>query len=539
MPISKRAGAKPSRLPRREPRRTSPAFPIRLAAQELRRLLEELQGQVEQLQAQNEQLRAAQRDLEESRDRYAELYDFAPAGYVSLDGKGSILELNLTAAAMLGAERFDLIGKPFQSRLSKLELQKFRHHLTQCRQSTGAVRAELMLADKQGKPLCVQLVTVAAEDPERLAAVFNTSITDITERQRVEQALSESEEQYRLLFQLNPQPMWIYDRGTLGFMAVNDAALHHYGYSREEFLAMTIKDIRAQASGGDPLLKLERLPANALADGPGSAGVWQHRKKDGSIVKVEITPCPLLFKGRNACLILARDVTEEKLKQCAERLEAHTRQLLEVQETERRYIARELHDQVGQVLTALQLSLRMSANQPPDKIKANLEQAEALLNDLTGRVRDLSLDLRPSLLDDLGLLPTLLWHLERYTAQTRVQVTIKHAGLEKKRFRREIETAAYRIVQEALTNVARHAGVDQATVRVWSTRERLHVQIEDHGEGFDPAGVSAGATSGGLIGMRERASLLGGQLTVDSAIGAGTRVTAELALSEPNNEAAP
>jgi signal transduction histidine kinase len=143
------------------------------------------------------------------------------------------------------------------------------------------------------------------------------------------------------------------------------------------------------------------------------------------------------------------------------------------------------------------------------------------------RARKLSLDLRPGMLDDLGLLPALLWHIEHYTAQTHVRVIFKHSGLEGMRFAPEVETAAYRVVQEALTNAARHARVSEAAVRVWADGHTLAIQVEDRGAGFDPETVLAASGTSGLAGMRERAMLLGGQLTVESRPGAGTRLTAE------------
>ena len=139
----------------------------------------------------------------------------------------------------------------------------------------------------------------------------------------------------------------------------------------------------------------------------------------------------------------------------------------------------------------------------------------------------------PGTLDDLGLLPTLLWHFDRYTAQTNVHVVFEHTGLEK-RLPAEIETAAYRIVQEALTNVARHARAAQATVRLWVDEDRLNVQVEDHGVGFDTEAMLetqlASGPTFGLAGIRQRVLLLEGQLAVDATPGQGTRVTAELPL---------
>jgi signal transduction histidine kinase len=146
------------------------------------------------------------------------------------------------------------------------------------------------------------------------------------------------------------------------------------------------------------------------------------------------------------------------------------------------------------------------------------------------QVRNLSLDLRPTMLDDLGLLPALLWHCGRYTDQTGVHVDLRHTNLEGQRFRPEVETAAYRIAQEALTNVARHAGVDNVTVRLWIEQDTLSVQVIDQGAGFDPDDPLISDTSSGLVGMRERAVLLGGELTIESAPGAGTCLTAKLPL---------
>jgi signal transduction histidine kinase len=213
-----------------------------------------------------------------------------------------------------------------------------------------------------------------------------------------------------------------------------------------------------------------------------------------------------------------------------DRLRALSRRLVEVQETERRHIARELHDEVGQLLTGLKLILEMGMRLPSDAVKANLDEAEALVNEIMARVRKLSLDLRPTMLDDLGLLPALLWHIERYTTQTTVRVAFRHTGLEGRRFAPEVETAAYRIVQEALTNVARHAGVSEAAVRVWCDQDLLSIRVEDQGVGFVPEALLDAGVSTGLSGMHERMALLGGHLAIEAAPGAGVRLTAEIPL---------
>jgi signal transduction histidine kinase len=207
-----------------------------------------------------------------------------------------------------------------------------------------------------------------------------------------------------------------------------------------------------------------------------------------------------------------------------------SRRILALQEAERRALARELHDEVGQVLTGLKFSLEMAVQAAPDVLRDHLLVAQTSVNDLIANIRSISLDLRPSMLDDLGLLPALLWLFERYTGQTGVQVDFKQFGLEGQQFGAELETAAYRIVQETLTNVARHAGVRQVVVRTWADSSTLGVQIEDHGSGFDRPASQSGRYSSGLAGMHERARILGGQLSIDTAPGAGTRITAQLPL---------
>jgi len=221
----------------------------------------------------------------------------------------------------------------------------------------------------------------------------------------------------------------------------------------------------------------------------------------------------------------------EQVQQSHAQMKALSLKLVEVQEAERRYLARELHDEIGQQLTGLKLALEMSALQSEGETRAGLMNTQSMVNKLVAIVRELSLNLRPSMLDDLGLLLTLPWHFERFTRQMNIHVVFEHMGLSDKRFPLEIETAVYRIIQEALTNVARHAKAKEVTVRLWSDEEVLGAQIEDHGVGFNPEAVLKKGNTSGLNGMRERAVLLGGHFTIETNPGAGTRLTAEFPIS--------
>jgi signal transduction histidine kinase len=224
---------------------------------------------------------------------------------------------------------------------------------------------------------------------------------------------------------------------------------------------------------------------------------------------------------------------ERRVEERTAELRQLSQRLVQVQEAERRNIAHELHDEVGQVLTGLKLVLEMAGRLPDSALRNQLGDAQVLVNELMSKVRSLSLDLRPAMLDDLGLLHALIWLLERYAVQTNVRVRFTHPGLEQGlRFSPEVETAAYRIVQEALTNVARYAGVSEVEVFVSADAESLVIEITDRGNGFDVPTKLAASNSIGLTGMRERARLLGGKWAITSQVGAGTTVLAELPLGD-------
>lgn len=231
-----------------------------------------------------------------------------------------------------------------------------------------------------------------------------------------------------------------------------------------------------------------------------------------------------------------QDVTEAKRAEevrnrLLSQLKTLSARIVEIQESERRAIARELHDELGQALTGLKLMLEMfrldtTSDNGNGKRFAQCGAMLGTVNELLSRVREMSLTLRPPMLDDLGLLPTLLWHIDRYSAQTAVEVDFKYAGLEQ-RFLPAVETAAYRIVQEALTNVARHARVNRAKVRLWTDGKALHLKVEDSGVGLGSE-VLTSSTCSGLAGMRERVHLLRGEIHIRSTPLQGCCVQASL-----------
>jgi PAS domain S-box-containing protein len=220
----------------------------------------------------------------------------------------------------------------------------------------------------------------------------------------------------------------------------------------------------------------------------------------------------------------------EQVRAGRERQRRLTKSLVDIQETERRRIARELHDHLGQSLTGLQFMLETAKNKAQVPQRTELEQIQEAVSEIIRDVREMSLNLRPSMLDDMGLVPTLLWHFDRYTSQTGIHVNFQYEEFPR-RIPLEIETAAYRIVQEALTNVARHAQVQEVFVGLVMQDDTLWVEILDNGRGFDPI-AEPDRPSSGLSGMRERADLLGGYLLVESFLHQGTQILAALPLSD-------
>ena len=204
------------------------------------------------------------------------------------------------------------------------------------------------------------------------------------------------------------------------------------------------------------------------------------------------------------------------------------RVLVEIQENDRRAISRELHDRLGQSLAVMKLLLGEALSSPADKTRYTLGEAQSLVNEMMSLTRDLSLELRPKMLDDLGLLPALLYLFESYTARTQVAVKFEHYGLHKK-FPAETGLAAYRIVKEALENVALHSGVKEARVLAWADRRLLSVRVIDKGAGFD-VGQLRKIFPGGIRGMQGRALVMGGAFSITSVPGDGTVVSAELPL---------
>jgi signal transduction histidine kinase len=210
------------------------------------------------------------------------------------------------------------------------------------------------------------------------------------------------------------------------------------------------------------------------------------------------------------------------------RLEDLSHRLVTIQEEERHAIALELHDEIGQMLTGLKLQLASLSSLPEEEMAGQLRQAQTLTADLIQKVRKLSLDLRPSMLDDLGLLPAVQWLITQYSAQTGIKVNVIHKNMEGQRFSPQVEITAYRTIQEGLTNIARHAAVKKVEIAITGINNLLIVKVSDQGRGFNPKTVLPQGETSGLSGIRERITMLGGKFFIQSKPNEGTTLIAEL-----------
>jgi signal transduction histidine kinase len=214
------------------------------------------------------------------------------------------------------------------------------------------------------------------------------------------------------------------------------------------------------------------------------------------------------------------------------RLQSLSNRMLEVQEGERRHIARELHDEIGQALTAVKLHLQAALRRGGPEAKQPLEECVLITDQALEQVRNLSLNLRPSQLDDLGLVAALRWHVTRQAAVSGLSAEFGADELDE-RLEPALETACFRFVQEAMTNIVRHAGARHVWIEARRQGDRLRVSVRDDGKGFDVGAAMREAIargSLGLLGMQERVGLAGGRLNVSSRPGEGTSIVAEFPL---------
>jgi signal transduction histidine kinase len=262
-------------------------------------------------------------------------------------------------------------------------------------------------------------------------------------------------------------------------------------------------------------------------------------RADGSTVYMETQAVPVMWQGRPAAEAVAHDITERKrtehaLREYADRLQGLSRRLMEVEETERRRIHHELHDRIGQNLSALILALDLVRTQLHERacqpIGKRVDDMQALLTSTTTQVRDLLAELHPPGLNEFGLFAALRSYVDTFHRSTSLNVCLR--GEETPRLPRAAELALFRIAQEALINSAKHASAKRVEIKLEATADKVLLSVEDDGQGFDP-GDPGNHCSWGLTIMRDRAEAVGARLQIRSGPGTGTAVLVAVPRGSP------
>jgi PAS domain S-box-containing protein len=363
-------------------------------------------------------------------------------------------------------------------------------------------------------------------EPEELLA----TVRALLRVRKAEETLWQSQQQYRLFFEANPLACWILDGATGAILAVNEAAVQMYGYARSEFMNLTSRALLHEVA-------TDSLNAVAISAQPEAAIFQRHKRKDGQLLDVEVLWAPLQIAGKSARLTIVQDITDKLRRESAQREEEVRRLLLQrvlqAQEGERRRIARELHDEAGQLMTSLLVGLRaINDAQRLTLVKQQTKRLRKITSDTITELGRMARGLHSGILEDLGLQEALKRLVDDFSSAHKIRVNFDFGtpGFRTPQSNGDLEV--YRIVQEALTNIARHSKAKNVTiVFVWKEPE-LHLTIDDDGVGFEMKNLLRNPSDHlGIEGMRQRASMLGGALEIASQLRKGTRIAVSLPLT--------
>ena len=340
---------------------------------------------------------------------------------------------------------------------------------------------------------------------------LHKSIIYNIERKKTNLLLEESEKRYSDLFQMSPQPMWMFDLETLEFFQVNDAALKHYGYTEDEFLQLKLSNIVVDDFEMEVKIKM----ANDLANQTNVyKGRFKHRKKNGELIDVDIYGSVLIIKDKRYESAIAIDVTEKIRSEFQ-----ITRAIIKTQEDERYEIGTELHDNVCQILASSKLSIEMIYDNVPEEQKKWLTKSKDLINLALEEIRNISHRMAPSFFDEKSIEESFNELLadsnpeKKWTSSLKIDFTGIKAYLN-----RDIELALYRIAQEQIRNINKYAFPKNVFIEISSTQSNIKMTIKDDGVGFDVTKIKRGI---GLSNIRRRAEVFGGNMEIISSPGNG------------------
>jgi len=483
---------------------------------------------------------AASLALQNAKARVGDIIDSAMDPLIAVDDRQRIVLFNAAAEKAFLWPRAVVIGEP----LDKLIPQRFRDdhcaHIRRfgdtgvtSRRMGGQMVLRALRADGEEFPIEAS-ISQHTEDGRKL---FTVILRDITERVRAESLLARSEARLRGILDSAMDAIITVDEGQ-HILIFNSAAEAMFGCPKDEAvgapLAWFIPE-RFRADHGNHVRSFGQT--GTASRRMGALRIVTGLRRNGEEFPIDASISQITEHGSKFYTVILRDVTarvqaEEALRRSKEELQQLGAIAHQAREQENSRIARELHDELAQGLTALQMDVAWCKEKLPageDAMAGKLQRMEALLDSTVSATRRIAADLRPLMLDDLGLVPAVEWLVENFTLRTGVacELAVSTSELDLDRLH---AAAVFRIIQESLANIAKHARASRAEVAIEEGDDDVTISVRDDGVGFS-LGDPRKPNSFGLVGLRERAYLLGGEATIRSAPGQGTNVEVRLPLT--------
>jgi PAS domain S-box-containing protein len=468
----------------------------------------------------------AEEVLHESEERFRRLYQQAPLGYQSLDAEGCFIDVNQAWLDLLQYPRNEVIGRWFGDFLAPQEVDAFRQRF-QCFKATGEVHVDLEMVQRTGSRIIVHIDGKTGHDENGQFKQTHCILHNITERKHVEKALNLEKENFR--HSLDDSPLGVRIVTTEGdTIYANQTILNFYGYdSLGELQRTPLKDRYTPASYVQAQKRKHQRESGDLSASDYEISIV---RKNGEIRHLQVFRKGVLWDGARQFQILYNDITErkkdeEEIRKSKKLLEDLHKHLDEIRENERAQISREIHDQIGQSLTALKLDLNWMEKYIKETNPETVAKFQDMIELVTGTIKDvqrISSDLRPGILDDLGLAAAIEWYSDEFEKRSGIRCSLK---LDDSIFGDPQKNLVFfRVLQEALTNVIRHANASSVTIKLHQTQKGTTLTIQDNGIGITAEMIES-TKALGLMGMRERVRQFDGKVDVSSKKGQGTKLT--------------
>jgi two-component system, NarL family, sensor histidine kinase UhpB len=462
----------------------------------------------------------------------------ASEAIITVDEQQRIVMINPAAQRMFGCSAVEALGSPL-SRFIPADRRDAHARLVAEFARAGTLEARMgepgrvvgLRANGETFSAEASISRVAVSGPSGPLHYFTALLRDLSHEQELQQQIDALNRRMRAVFELAPVAIWITDGDRIVF--ANRACAALFGAAeREALIGRSIYDLLAPES-----CDAVRQTMTQALQGQAVAPTIHERiaRLDGRLRDVVIAVASLPDHGRTVVQMVITDITERarenrELERSRRDLRRLSASMVQAREDERRRIARELHDELGQRLTALKMELSSLGGKAAGSPKAaRIDAMLEMVDDTVATVRRIATELRPLMLDDLGLNAAIEWLADGWSRRMGVAVQLQlhaaDAALDD-----AVSIALYRMVQEALTNIARHSRATEVRIDMRQVGGELLLTVQDNGTGFDEAAMYREG-SHGLMGMRERALMLGGQLTIGMAPGGGGRVSVQLPLA--------